>query len=63
MRDFKYISSRPLDCCGSGDRGSGELYIYKYSHTSTAAGRVLEYARADGMACFHSPVVVCGRIA
>ena len=25
-----------------------------------AAGRMLKYARADGMACFHSPVVVCG---
>jgi hypothetical protein len=26
-----------------------------------AAGKVLKYARADGMACFHFPVVVCGR--
>ena len=24
-----------------------------------AAGRMLKYARADGMACSHSPVVVC----
>ena len=24
-----------------------------------AAGRMLKYARADGMACFHSPMVVC----
>ena len=24
-----------------------------------AAGKVLKYARADGMACFHFPVVVC----
>ena len=27
-----------------------------------AAGRMLKYARADGMACSHSPVVVCDRI-
>ena len=26
-----------------------------------AAGRMLKYARADGMACSHSPVVVCDR--
>ena len=28
-----------------------------------AAGRMLKYARADGMACFHSPVVVCNKVA
>ena len=27
-----------------------------------AAGRVLKYARADGMACSHSPVVVCAYV-
>ena len=26
-----------------------------------AAGRMLKYARADGMACSHSPVVVCAQ--
>ena len=26
-----------------------------------AAGRMLKYARADGMACSHSPMVVCVR--
>ena len=27
-----------------------------------AAGRMLKYARADGMACSHSPMAVCDRI-